>query len=578
MRSIRPNILPFLLLSLPMVLGCSALSGHGEPDPTRSSAVAASTAPDPAAADSVPVVTEVAPAAMSDVLLEEPSEGLAAVLADRPDLAQLDALWRQALDLLAQRQTATARDLLFLLRAECDAVLPSDSDAVAADYLASLRRRTGLLAGVVAEEETLDQSVVLDDSLLTAAYAGMRGLSLPDSLIPIAGARTREIATDLLQVRNEQVERWIAYFSGEGRVPFTRWLERKSEVDSLIYAELDAAGLPRELIYLSAIESGFVARARSGVGAVGPWQFMAGTARHFKLRCDWWVDERRDFEFATRAAATYLTQLYHRFGDWALVLAAYNTGEFRVERAVQLAGHDNFWKLRLPAQTRNHIPKFIAAAEVGEHPERYGIVLTEQPDLAYDVVPVTDATDLDLVAECAGVPSSALHRLNPGLLRRATPPGRTSYPVKVPAGTGDLALRKLAAIPPEQRLTWRRHTVQRGETLGAIARTYGTSVRDLADLNRISNVTLIHPGDRLLIPMPAALAEQASSRAVEKGYYVPPDGYERVSYKVVTGDTLGGIARKLGVSLKHLRQVNNMHGSNLIKPGQRLYAYRPPRT
>lgn len=560
-----------LLFGLAGLAGCSGTTPPPVDDPTS---VAASS---PAPADTLPEVTAVTPAPASDVLLEEPDPGLAAVLADRPDLAQLDALWRQALGLLAKRQVTAARDLLFLLRAESEAVLPGDRDAVAADYLASLRRRTGLLAGVVAEENALHASVLADDSLLTAAYAGVRGLSLPDSLIPISGERRREIATDLLQVRNEQVERWIRYYADQGKAPFTRWLERKSEVDSLIYAELDRAGLPRELIYLSAIESGFVSTARSGVGAVGPWQFMPGTARHFKLRCDWWVDERRDFAASTRAAATYLSQLYHRFGDWALVLAAYNTGEYRVERAVRLAGHDNFWKLHLPAQTRNHIPKFIAAAEVGERPERYGIEVHEREDLAFEVVQVTDATDLDLVAESAGAHAAELRRLNPALLRRATPPGRDAYPVKVPVGTAARARRALDAIPPEERLTWRRHAVQRGETLGAIARAYGTTVRDLADLNRIRDVAMIHPGDRLLIPMPKALAEQAAARAVEKGHYVPPDGYERVSYKVKAGDTLGGIARKLGVSLKHLRQVNNMHRTSLIKPGQRLYAYRPAR-
>ena len=138
-------------------------------------------------------------------------------------------------------------------------------------------------------------------------------------------------------------------------------------------------------------------------------------------------------------------------------------------------------------------------------------------------------------------------------------------------------MEKLRKIPFNERLTWRRHTVQRGETLGRIASRFGTSVNDIAELNRIRNVRLIHPGDKLLIPMPAALAERISKRASEKGYYVPPDGYQRVSYKVKKGDTLGGIARKLGVSLKHLRQVNNIHETNLIRPGQRFYAYRPGR-
>jgi LysM repeat protein len=562
-----------LTISAAFVAGCGTMgqSQHTSSTHTEKQQETASADIESAHSDSLAALLE------PPLLLpaESPTE-LATVLDERPDLAQLDDLFRQSLELLAHHQIDPARDILFLLGEEAVTMIPADEDSVAAAYLSSLSRRVGLLAGVVAEEQALNVTVAIDDSLLAEAYASMRGLSLPDSLIPVSGEQARSIETDLLNVDNEQVRRWVKYFSEQSKPHFARWLSRKSAVDSLIYAELDAAGLPRELIYLSAIESGFNPRARSGVGAVGPWQFMAGTARHFKLRCDWWVDERQDYAMSSAAATTYLSQLYHQFGDWALVLAAYNAGEGRVGRAIKHAGHDNFWDLRLPAQTKNHIPKFIAAAMVGEHPERYGIEYDERPDLAFDVVDVTDATDLDLIAKCAGVTPEAVHKLNPGLIRKATPPGRQDYPVKVPRGTGRTCMNKLRTIPLNERLTWRRHTVQRGETLGAIARQFGTSVRDIAKLNEIRDVKLIHPGDRLLIPMPAALAKRASSRAAEKGYYVPPNGYQRVSYRVKTGDTLGGIARKLGVSLKHLRRVNNIHSTNLIKPGERLYAYQAP--
>ncbi len=575
MRAISAKFYLLLMIAVAMILitGCGS-TGH----PRNTSTIPSEKQQHPvffgnptAADDSLATLQD------SPMLLpaEVPSE-LASVLEERPDLAQLDDLFRQSLELLAHHQIDPARDILFLLGEEAVSMIPADEDSIAAAYLSSLSRRVALLAGVVAEEQALNVTVAIDDSLLAAAYASMRGLSLPDSLIPISGEQARSIETDLLNVDNEQVRRWVKYFSEQSKPHFARWLSRKSAVDSLIYAELDAAGLPRELIYLSAIESGFNPRARSGAGAVGPWQFMAGTARHFKLRCDWWVDERQDFVMSSSAATTYLSQLYHQFGDWALVLAAYNAGEGRVGRAIKHAGHDNFWDLRLPSQTKNHIPKFIAAAMVGEHPERYGIEYEELPDLAFDVVDVTDATDLDLIAKCAGVAPEAVHKLNPGLIRKATPPGRQDYPVKVPQGTGRTCMNKLRTIPLNERLTWRRHTIQRGETLGAIARQFGTSVRDIAKLNKIRDVKLIHPGDRLLIPMPAALAKRASSRAAEKGYYVPPNGYQRVSYRVKTGDTLGGIARKLGVSLKHLRRVNNIHSTNLIKPGERLYAYQAP--
>ncbi len=528
-----------------------------------------------AAGDSAAAAIDTTAVSLAEYPPDPSGTALEQLLAERPDLAQLEHLFQQALGALAARRPEVARDILFTLDGETGTILPADRDSLAAAYLESLRRRTALLGGVTAEELVLCRDIADDDSLLATAYDEMRGLALPDSLIPVSGPARRSIETDLLTVDNAAVRRWLDYFTGPGRKQMQTWLERRSALDSLVGGILDEAGLPHELIYLAAIESGFNNHARSPVGAVGMWQFMAGTARHFHLRCDWWVDERRDPELATRAAATYLSQLYHRFGDWVLVLAAYNTGEQRVERAMRIAGHDDFWKLPLPWQTRNHVPKFIAAARIGADPERYGFRVSPRPPLVYDDVPVTDATGLDVIARCAGVEQRELVALNPALLREATPPGRHDTIVHVPRGTGRACARKLRRIPLAERLTWRRHTVRRGETLGRIAARYGTTVKDIARINKLRNVSLIHPGDKLLIPMPAQLASRSSRQVREKGYYVPPEGYERVRYKVRRGDTLSGIARKLGVTLRHLKKVNNLRNTNIIRPGQTIYAYRP---
>ena len=565
---------PWFLLAGVLVAGGCAVhpDARTAPDPLAGRRPAA-LVPDSLAAAS-PVIAPPDTAQLPPAPDEETDRQL---LAERPDLSALDHLWRQALAALAAERADVARDILFTLDGEAQATLPSDRDSVAAAWLASLRRRVSLLAAVTAEEAALRDGAAGDDSLLAAAYDAMRGLDLPDSLIPVSGPARRSIETDLLAVDNAPVRRWLEYFQGPGRRQMATWLERETALDSLVGGILDDAGLPRELIWLAGIESGFNPHAVSSAGAVGMWQFMAGTARHFHLRCDWWVDERRDPEQATRAAAVYLSQLYHRFRDWALVLAAYNTGERRVERAVRLAGHDDFWRLALPWQTRNHVPKFIAAARIAADPARYGFTVKPRPNLAYDDVAVTDATGLDVIARCAGVDRDAVVRLNPALLREATPPGRHDTTVHVPAGTGRTCAARLRRIPLAERLTWRRHTVRRGETLGRIARRYGTTVRDIARVNRIRDVRLIHPGDRLLIPMPAQLAQRAARRTRERGYYVPPEGYQRVRYKVRRGDTLSGIARRLGVTVRHLRRVNNLHHTSLIRPGQVLYAYRPPR-
>ncbi len=491
-------------------------------------------------------------------------------------IPELEELYGQALGFASAGSHDQAQDLIFILQDQLGLPLPAETDTVCRARLRSLARRLVFLRGILAESKALASSAANYDSVLGTAYTEVAGSDFPDSLRPIAGTTRPPLAADLLQVDNPAVQKWLGYFTGNGRQHFTYWLERKAAADSLVRTWLTEAGLPSDLIHLALIESGLSPHAVSSAGAVGPWQFMPGTARQAGLRQDWWVDERRDLELATHAAAAYLDRLYDQFGDWALVLAAYNSGENRIARSIRLAGHDNYWALRLPSQTADFVPKFIAATRIASNPVGYGFALPEVSPLAYDVVPVDDATDLGLIARCADVPADEVVRLNPALLRRASPPDSPGYPVRVPAGTGERCRAELAKVPPEERLTWRRHRVSRGETLSEIAAAYGSRLRDLADLNQLLSVDLIRPGDQLLIPMPARLAEKAQQRAAEKGHYVPPTGYRRVSYRVKKGDTLTGIAQRLGVSLAHLRKVNGIFRTSLIHPGQRLYAYLPP--
>ncbi len=557
-RPVALAVLAALLVPL-LLAGCTTRRPAVRTDAGRPPAPAVPAVVAPAAA-----ATEPAAAVPADPAPSPPA-------ADAPAADEGEQVYAQALRLLADGELDHAEDLLHVLQDQLGATVPPRGDG---ERNRSLARRVRLLSGLLAEAMSLaGPDSLAADSLLASGYDRAAGLGLPDSLLPVTGPQRPALQADLLRTDNAAVRRWLAYFEGPGRRQMERWLRRRSEVDSLVTSVLDEAGLPRELIYLAMIESGLSPHARSPVGAVGAWQFMPGTARLFSLRRDWWVDERRDLELSTRAAARYLRRLHDEFGDWGLVLAAYNSGEGRIRRAVALAGHDDFWRLRLPAQTSDYVPKFIAAARIGEDPAAFGFEPEPQPSLGYDVVPVDDATDLALVARCAGVDEQAVIALNPGLLRRASPPDSPGYPVRVPAGTGRRCLAELKRVPAEERLTWRRHRVERGETLSGIARSYGTTATDIAALNGVRNPRLIRPGDQLLIPMPAVLARKASARAVERGHYVPPEGYQRVAYRVQKGDTLSGIARKLGVSLTHLRKVNNLHHTSLIKPGQRLFAY-----
>ncbi len=549
----------------------------------------------PAAADTADTADEGA----LDLTAEDAID-LAVDAEGRASLEALEKLSRTALSLAADDRLDEAQDHVFVLQDQAGMPAPAGADSLYIEHQLSLQRRADLLGAVVAEQYAFSGEPSQADSLLADGYARLAQGAFPDSLVPATGAQLSPITVDLLKVDNQEVSRWVTYFSGRGRDHFQVWLERRAQVDSMITAILDENGLPRELIYLAMIESGLSSRAVSNVGAVGPWQFMAPTGRAHGLRTDWWIDERRDMEMSTRAACKYIRRLYAQFNDWALVLAAYNTGEGRVERVIGQTGHNDFWNLRLPSQTTAHIPKFIAAARIGEDPGRYGFVVPAARPLHYDVLPVDDAFDLEVIAKCANVDVSEIKALNPGLVRGMTSPDHKGYQVRVPDGRGSATQLALSKVPAEKRLTWSRHHVARGETLGRIAANYGTTVGDIARLNKMNTPYLIHPGDELLVPMPGELSEKARLRlesaaasgkstkgkpgkatAAKTGKaparYEPPTGWERVSYDVRQGDTVGNIARKLGVTVAHLRQVNRIPRSNMIHVGQKLLAYRPPR-
>ncbi len=566
--------MPFFLWMVFLLTGCAGPGFHWRGEKRVSG-------------ESVPVEL-----AMADSLNTAESDTLAAVFEtlDPPDtqpalpvgptgytpLEDLETLSQECLQLLSQREPALALDHLYVLNEELSRPLPSVVDSLYEAHHRSLQRRVWFMQGLQAEMVAFAENGQVADSLLATGYGRLANGAFPDSLVPATGVTLPAFTADLLKVENRAVESWVNYYTGNGRRQFQRWLNRKARCEDLLVGILREYGLPEELIFVSVIESGIGSHAVSSVGAVGPWQFMPETGKRYHLRQSWWLDERRDLEMSTRAAARHLAYLHDMFGDWALALAAYNSGEGRVAHRIRIHGHDNFWDMRLPSQTTAYVPKFIAAARIGRDPEKYGFKVPEVEPLRYDVVRVRDATDLELMARCAGVESQVVKELNPALLRGASPPGIQGYPVRVPAGTGERATAQLSKVPLDKRLTWRRHKVRRGETLGQIARLYGSSVGDIAQLNKMKDVHLIRPGDQLLIPMPAQLAAAARKRASESGHYIPPAGYKRVTYKVKKGDTLGGIGRKLGVSVRHLRKVNGLSKkSNLIYPGQKLHAYRP---
>jgi len=407
-----------------------------------------------------------------------------------------------------------------------------------------------------------------------------------------AAAATWDIDVET-QASHERVQYWMSFFSGRARWHFARYLERLPRFDSIIRTRLAAAGLPQDMIYLAMIESGFNQNARSRAGAVGLWQFMPETGRRYGLTFDSWVDDRRDPFLATDAAIRFLSELNNRFGSMWLAAAAYNGGPGRVIRGLQrgdfgaLNGDAAYFAMTeaggtyFRPETRDYVPKLIAAALLAKQPERYGFEnLTYWTPLVYDSVQINDAVGMDVVARLSGAALSDIEELNARFYRGVTPPGRSVW-VRVPEGTGDSLLARLERLPARERVTLVYHTVSRGETLSRIARRYGVSTNDIRSANRLRSTTL-QRGQRLLIPTGARGVRSAAasetrtaapaasrSRATSSTRAASTSVGGRV-HLVRRGDTMWSISQQYGISLTSLMAANGLSRRSTIRPGQRL--------
>jgi membrane-bound lytic murein transglycosylase D len=385
---------------------------------------------------------------------------------------------------------------------------------------------------------------------------------------------------------NDDVIRWMKYFTGRGRKYYARWMGRSTKYRPMMYEKLDAAGLPRDLVYLSMIESGYATHAYSRAAAVGLWQFITPTAREWGLRVDWWVDERRDPEMATDAAIQFLAYLNKKYGHWYLAWAAYNGGPGRVSRALRNHGSKDFYTLvaknAFPAETDNYVPKLVAAAIIGHYPERYGFTdIDFQERLEYDSVEVGPSVGIDVLAKCAEISVDDFQALNPHLLRFAVPPDGKTHTLRVPTGEGRSFLAALDKVPASQRLTYQQHRVRKGETLGTIANRYGVSVNDVQRVNHIKNPNRIYVGMELVIPADgsaaAAMAATSSAKpkalASSKGAAKPKSTSRKVTHVVRKGEALSTIAARYGAKTADVMRWNGIKNANKVYVGQKLTIY-----
>lgn len=436
---------------------------------------------------------------------------------------------------------------------------PSEPDAISGDAPGSLTELLGgsalqeseaevaasrgrwamreLLALGFAQSEGLDarvaaalraRQVPFDEIALMREDAWLEGFERAQALASLRPFTTHQVARvstqgyDIPITDHELVDAWIDYFTGKGRWFFERWLGRAERYIPMMQPILEQYGVPKDLVYLAMIESGFSAKAYSPAAAAGYWQFIPGTARMYGMSMNAWVDERRDYYLATHAAAKYLSTLYKQFGDWQLAWAGYNAGEGRIHRALAKTGSRTFWDLveqgALPRETQHYVPKIIAAAIVAKNKEHFGFAKYDAlKPLAFEEIQMNEALDLKLIAKELRVEPEMLRELNPMLIYDITPPGKL-YPLRLPVGTGERVKQWAATLPPSQRLTYATHKIAKGDTLGSIAKIFNTTVQMVQDFNHIKSPKSLRLGQELIIP---SLRGIANKDAGPKGVVSP---------------------------------------------------------
>lgn len=472
--------------------------------------------------------------------------------------------------------------------------------------------------------QSLEYGTALRDRLEAALEAGPLG-SEEFILGPVTDVERFDVALvkdrfDIPVEIQPLVIQYIRFFQGSGRKWFRQWMSRSSRFIPLMQPILESKGLPRDTVYLAMIESGFSTKAQSRARAVGPWQFIAGTARLFRLRNDFWVDERRDPVKSTRAAADYLSQLYANFGHWYLAWAGYNAGGGRVRRLVDTYGTTDFWSLAdrkrgFAKETQHYVPKLIACALVAKHPDAFGFRADEfsfEEPFEFDEVQIAQAVDLEVVATAAQVSLKQIVELNPELRQWCTPPASDSdpYTLRLPKGSRGAFVANFSKYAPSERLRFQVHRVQRGDTLSKIAQTYHSATEAILRFNRLKSPRLLRVRSDLIIPVPSSQAlklgkpdvalERQVVRARRSGLValrpeeeIPAgtlpsrkdgspskggtyktstvSGKKKITYFVGAGDSLWSIARRFDVHVADLRTWNSsLRASRTLKVGHQL--------
>ena len=472
------------------------------------------------------------------------------------------------------RLSVFCSSLILLLLAGCSSTNLQSDLFYERDTESASGSTTGIqdpdLKGIESESEVcLDQE--LQALRLTGDWDAPRSEMIQQT--PAGDFIKPEVTFDFPITINRQVEVYIELFQGKQRKYFGRWLARSGYYLPMIHKELKDAGIPLDLAYLSMIESGFNQRAYSRSRAVGLWQFMKGTGRQYHLAVDNYVDERRDALKSTKAAATYLKDLYNEFGDWYLAVAAYNGGPGTMNKAIRRAKSKDFWEIAqkksLKLETKRYVPKLIAAIMIAKEPEKYGFtdIVYEKP-LIFDELLVGPGLSFEAVALLTGSPSKTIKNLNLELKTGKTPLNKEQYVLKIPSGTRQLAQSNLPRLHRGVSTDYKTHIIRKNETLAQICKRYNINTTTLLKINNLKSNKLV-AGTRLRIPY----------RTIH--YRILPEGVEAsiaarddlILHTIKKGESISKISLQYQVPPELIVAWNGLPSVHKIRAGQQLALY-----
>lgn len=418
--------------------------------------------------------------------------------------------------------------------------------------------------------ENVESKVCLDEELTALDETGPWDEHVSTNTAVLADS----VVYDFPVVLNSKVNAYLKIFQNQQREQFGRWLARSATYRPMVEKELEDAGLPKDLLYLAMIESGYNQMACSRAKAVGLWQFMRPTGKQYGLQVDKYVDERRDPLKSTKAAVSYLADLYQEFDDWHLAVAAYNGGPGKIRNGLKKHNVDNFWDLAgkdyLSLETKRYVPKLIAALLIAKDPEKYGFTdIAYHKPLRYDTLTVRPGMSLEAIALISNSTTKELQQLNQELRLDKTPLNTDQYEVKIPEATHDIAKKNLSRLHSIVSTGYKTHKVRKGDTLTKISKKYNVNKTTILKVNDLHSAKLAY-GRNLRIPYNTITYQllPEGSTGAEAAYRD-----SLVLHLIKKGDTVSKIARRYNVPPTMIVEWNGLKNTNSIRAGQQLALY-----